>query len=415
MAAGTSAEVDIQRCARELLPRSAALAATISEQILQTIPAVAPPETPDATRGVYESTEQNVGAILATLGYGLAPEAIEPPTATQELLRRLLDAGGDLTDLLRAYHLGQELLRRLWTEHLRAELRDVERLHDALDLSTRQLYAFVDRACQRLVETHRATVLGRSTFSSPDQAELVQALLGSGSVDLDATTVGLRYDVRAYHIAVVASPRARSQHASTRRTLERLFEATNSAALVVPAGGGVWWAWLGWRVQPTEDQLGTIAAMALPDVVVGMGEPGRGRAGFRRSHEQALRAYGAAGLARPRPRGVVRHRDIELAALLCADRELAERLVEDRLGPLAASDSTARRLRTTARAYLTNGRSHSRTATALRVHEKTVSYRLDQIERLLGRSLATDTLEIEAALLIDHSLRADDEMEPAAP
>ena len=42
--------------------------------------------------------------------------------------RHVTAAGGDVTDLLRAYRVGHQLLWRLWSEHVYAEIRQPELL-----------------------------------------------------------------------------------------------------------------------------------------------------------------------------------------------------------------------------------------------------------------------------------------------
>jgi len=86
-------------------------------------------------------------------------------------------------------------------------------------------------------------------------------------------------------------------------------------------------------------------------------------------------------------------------ALLTADPERAQWFVADRLGKLAAAgDETVADLRATALCYLESGYSLVKTAAALHVHRNTVLYRLDSLQRLLGRELGTDPLATHAAL-----------------
>jgi DNA-binding PucR family transcriptional regulator len=104
---------------------------------------------------------------------------------------------------------------------------------------------------------------------------------------------------------------------------------------------------------------------------------------------------------------VVRHRDVEVAAVLCADPERARRLAEGRLGALARRDEATSRLRATVRAYLAVGRNLARTAEALHVHHKTVSYRLAKATELLGHPIAEAAYDLEAALIIDFTLHGE--------
>ena len=92
---------------------------------------------------------------------------------------------------------------------------------------------------------------------------------------------------------------------------------------------------------------------------------------------------------------------------MCTDPERARPFAADRLGALGGRDETCARLRETLLVYLSQGCSRTRTAAALHVHHKTVSYRLSQAEQLLGRPIDEDILELGAALLIDRTLHGD--------
>ena len=70
------------------------------------------------------------------------------------------------------------------------------------------------------------------------------------------------------------------------------------------------------------------------------------------------------------------------------------------LGPLAADDEATHRVATTLSVYLQENRSRARTAKRLTVHPNTVSYRVDQAETILGRSIDTDSLDLAVALVL---------------
>jgi DNA-binding PucR family transcriptional regulator len=150
--------------------------------------------------------------------------------------------------------------------------------------------------------------------------------------------------------------------------------------------------------------MAALCALPPDGVLIGLGEPGQGRSGFRRSHAQAREAERTTRLSGVPVAGVVRHHDVELAALLCADPDHAGRFATDRLGPLSARDEGTGRLRETLRTYLASGCSTARTAEVLHVHQKTVAYRLARCTELLGRPLGQANGELEAALLIDLTL-----------
>lgn len=395
----------VRRTARGLLPRAVELSAQVSEAVLQVVPELAPARTPDAVLAVRESTEQNVGAMLSTLAFGITPSGIEPPTGTQSLLRNLIADGGNATHLLRAYRIGHEQVWRIWSDHVHEEV-DPSARHAVLRVSSTHLFNYVDRACQRITEDHDVLNAVTATATAPagiaNRHELVRMLLASDTVDLRAASASLDYDVLGHHVALVAVPLAES--ASVRRELQRVIDSVGVPALVSPSTKGTWWSWLGASAAPLESELAAVTSASLDGVLIGVGEPSRGRDGFRRSHLQAVEAQRTGCLVEHPSAGAVRHRDIEVAALLCSDPERARRLAVERLGPLTVRDDTSRRLRETVRALLAHGHNRGQTARALNVHIKTVTYRVAQVEELLGRDLTKDTSDLDTALLIDRTL-----------
>jgi DNA-binding PucR family transcriptional regulator len=134
-----------------------------------------------------------------------------------------------------------------------------------------------------------------------------------------------------------------------------------------------------------------------PAARVAVGRPGRGLAGFRRSHLAALDARRVATWSRPTPE-VTRYDDVALLALLTTEQERARWFVTEQLGPLAADDRVTADLRRTLLNYLDNGGSLVRSAAELHIHRNTVVYRLRRAEELLGRAATDGTLDLHAAL-----------------
>jgi DNA-binding PucR family transcriptional regulator len=379
------------------------VSARITERVLQAVPEMAPAGAPNAVHLVQESTDQNIGAMLSTLAFGVTPTSIEPPAGTQDLVDNLTAAGGNVTHLLHSYRVGHQLLWQLWSEHVHAEIRDERDLAEVLRISSAHLFDFIDRACQRIVDsTPLPTGAGPTTSALGDRREVVRRLLGSDPIDLAAATAALGYDLSGHHVALYVAPL--DDASDPRRELDALIAAVPASAFAVPSGDGSWWAWLGFPVTPEGGQLARLAAVTVTAVLAGMGEPGRGRDGFRRSLAQAREAERVGRLDRElRPR-VVRHRDIEVAAMLCSDPERARAFAAEHLGALAARDETGERLRATVRALLAHGHNRGQAADALHVHHKTVAYRVNQVEELLGRAITRDSYALETALLIDLTL-----------
>jgi len=400
----TSAETT-RRCAHEMLLRASVVSANISAQILANVAGLTPTGSGQAVKALRESTEQNIGAIFATLAFGVPADAAEPPIGTQELLRHTVTEGGDITALLRAYRYGHALLWDEWDEHVVQRVTDVERLHDVLAISSKHIFRFIDRSCERLVSYYHDRC-GVRPPSVPSAAETIRSLLQDDTpVDETFASAVLQYDIRGYHVALVLSPLAAGRDLGA-ATNALANAACATSAVMLPVGDGTMWSWLSWPSPPDMDRLARVHDTPTTDLVAGMGEIGRGRSGFARSHRQARDAERVARLNGSVHGGVVRHRDVELAAVLCSDIDRSRSFADDRLAALANNDPATERLRETLLVYLDNGCRQSRTAEILHVHRKTVGYRLAQVEALLGRALADNVIEVGAALLIAQTLQA---------
>jgi hypothetical protein len=401
----TTAETT-RRCAHEMMLRSAEVSAEISAQILANVAGLSPNGSAQAVKALRESTDQNVGAIFATLAFGVPADAAEPPTGTQDLLRHTVAEGGDITALLRAYRYGHGLLWEVWSDHVAQRVTDAARLHDVLAVSSKHIFTFVDRSCERLVSDYHDRYGARSRPALSPAETIRELLLDDTPMDETEISTALRCDIRGYHVALVLSPLAAG--ADVRAAADTLANVAGAASVVtLPVGNGTLWSWLSWPRRPDADRLKRVRDTPTRDVVVGMGEIGLGRIGFARSHQQARDADRVARLNPNVCGGVLRHREIELAGTLCFDLGRARQFAENRLATLINDDPITERLRETLLVYFDNGCRQSRAAEVLHVHPKTVSYRLTQAEELLGQPLTDNVLEVGAALVIARALQAD--------
>jgi DNA-binding PucR family transcriptional regulator len=143
-----------------------------------------------------------------------------------------------------------------------------------------------------------------------------------------------------------------------------------------------------------------LSAETVPGVRVAVGDSADGVAGFRSTHQQALRARGVAILSQRGPGTITRYGLVSLQALASGDIDQAQAFVDRELGALAADDDTCRRLAATLRAYLDEHASRGRAAKRLGIHENTISYRIKQAEEILGRGVEQDTLNLRVALAL---------------
>jgi hypothetical protein len=248
--------------------------------------------------------------------------------------------------------------------------------------------------CDRLIATasaeHAREVTNRPTSLAERRRECAKALLAGQLVD----PADLGYELGGHHLALIGkgedAPEAIRELAGTlgRRVLVLLEEEDQASA-----------CWLGGE-RPLAAQVAAEALerIAAGDLLVSVGEPGEGLAGWRLSHRQAKVAL---AIAERRGTGVVRYADVILVASIARDDLAVASLRQLLLQPLAESRDGGAVARETLRAYFAAERNVSSTAAALGVNRRTVSNRLRAIEDRLGRPLREIATELEIALRID--------------
>ncbi|HTR76173.1 MAG TPA: helix-turn-helix domain-containing protein [Solirubrobacterales bacterium] len=226
--------------------------------------------------------------------------------------------------------------------------------------------------------------------SSPDarRAGLVRRLLGGEMVDPAA----LDYDLDRRHLGLV------SRGGEARETLDAIAASFDCRCLVVHDHDSVW-AWLGSR-----EAIGPQAvAEAMPpdpsgDMRVGIGEPGRGRDGWRLTHEQARAAL---SVAMRRGEAGARYAEVALLASAMHDDLAATSLRQLYLAPLDDDPDRGAVLRETVRAYLATRGNVTSAAAALAVDRRTVANRLRVVEERIGSSLDKCMSELTIALQLE--------------
>ena len=144
----------------------------------------------------------------------------------------------------------------------------------------------------------------------------------------------------------------------------------------------------------------TVESLLGDDGRVGLGGPGRGIEGLRRSAHQALRAL-RIGMGRAAVERVHAYRDVAVLDLIGSDATGAEEFMRSVLGPLATPGASKTTLETL-RQLAASGYRLKAAAAELSVHPHTLSYRVKQIRRRLGLDLDDPEvrLRVQLALLI---------------
>ena len=359
------------------------------------------------------SVEGNVDTLLHALRYNIAVERVEAPTAALEYARRLAQHGVPLHALVRAYRLGQHRMNEL----VFAEVRTIDVPEPAryavLEAMTATLFEYIDWITQQVIvvyEDERERWL--EDQNSLRAVRVRDVLAAPKPVDVDAATTTIRYPLRWHHLAVMmwypATGTDADAIARLQRFLRELGQATGAAAtpLFVAADRTCAWGWLPYRTATpaaeAEVRRFTAGKRDAPDIAIGTMRSGV--AGFRQSHREAERARRVALIAQGAEPTLICASDpgFSVAALLGADVTDTRAWVAGTLGALAADTDNDARLRETLRVFLGFGSSYKQAAEELNLHFNTVKYRVGRAIARRGRSIGSDRLDVELALLTCH-------------
>jgi DNA-binding PucR family transcriptional regulator len=237
-------------------------------------------------------------------------------------------------------------------------------------------------------------------------ASLVRDLLA----DVPGAHVGFTertgYSLEQHHVAGVlwiAAANPAVDHTERLRSLAGdLARATRSTPPFFTAvDRSTAWVWFG-RGADTAELSSTAVKAVLAghsDARLALGRVGRGVDGFRDSHRQAGATRDVASVSRTGQQVTAQgDRAVAVVSMLLHDINALTRWVSDVLGPLAANNDNAARLRETLLTFLASGGSYQVTAEQLLLHRNTVKYRVGRAVELRGRTLEDDRLDVELAL-----------------
>ncbi|WP_157592362.1 PucR family transcriptional regulator [Solirubrobacter soli] len=372
----------VDAVARAVRRREDELVATMLERFAQEVSESGVGEDPDMAAAMRESSYANLRAAMERLGERPLPSG--PPADAIEEARTSAQAGVPLAALLQTYRIGQAVA---WDAILDAagELDESIRA-EVLRVCTHYSFAYVDAVIPYVTEeyTRERDRLVRSREQR--RVQLVRDLLDGG----DVHSGDLGYELTGTHRAAIAwGPGAEPE-------LARLADELRVRLLVVAATGQTVWGWLGGG----EDRALRAAIRPWPGGLA-FGRPADGPDGFRDSHGQARAAH-RIGVATGAP--VTHFDDVALESVLLADEDAARAFIAGELAALGSGRDGAK-LRETLSAYFASGFNASAAAAQLRVNDRTVAYRLNRIEELLGRPVRTRQAELQAAIRLERILK----------
>lgn len=381
----------LRRVAGELLAGVERVAADVTDRVVARHPALT---SVDETV-IRRSTAANIGAFLSTLAFGVPADSVDPPEGALDLVDAVACDPLGLPVLLRAYRLGAAETWQVLAAHLGANASDVDTLTRLVVISSAHLDAYADHVAECLTE--RWSDISREMAHSGRRREAaLRALLRGEDADLEA----LGHPMDRYHVAVAGKALASSALSPLRHAMQDLKSRFAGNPLIeLDEHDGVHLMWLSPRSMLAVPRLEQLASAVPVGIHLAVSSVGSGPQGFLAVAEEARDTLRA--LTRLRPAGGSgTYLQFALAATLFADPHRAHRLARAVLGPLAEPGPEAERLRTTLSVYFGCQDNKAAASSRLRIHEKTVAYRLRRAAELLGGPVEDRRADLEAALLV---------------
>ncbi|WP_205876549.1 PucR family transcriptional regulator [Mycobacterium camsae] len=360
---------------------------------------------PQSVKENVVSTAASLRNVADLLEIGGDPREAELSAPTRAVARAGVKRQVPLASLMRFYRVTHELLWQWMWDRITATTVDQAQQAATLRLATSWMFGYVDAALNRAQEAYEAEREAWLRNTAAARTGTIEDILTQRERDPQRASKRLRYDVNRHHVGAVAWLDAVAEDGDAQSAMSEALGTVSrklggETALIHPAGSLVAFGWFSRPNAFGTDDLDAPGPKMPAGVRVAVGEPGYGLRAFRCSHVEASNARRVASLLGARAGTLTRYGDVAVAALASCNGELAEAFVHRVLGPLAADDEATFRVATTLSVYLQENRSRARAARRLTVHPNTVSYRVDQAQMILGRSIDTDSLDLAVALAL---------------
>ena len=388
--------------------RVGAVSQDVYEVILREIPELHDDQAVLAL--LTSSVHSNVGTCLQIMQHQIDLSAVQAPPASLEYARRRAQRGTPLPALLRAYRLGHTCFSDWLLKELARQAPDAQMLTAATLGMSKIVAGYVDQTSEEIVAAYTQERENWLRNRSATRAARIRDLLSGLRVNVSATEAALGYRLRQYQVGLVCWTGAATAAADDITRLEHAISNVAGKAacpgdpLFLPRDEASAWAWLPLGTQDTFDAAAVSAAVADPDVHFAFGDPARGAAGFRLTHQQAIAAQAVALAAGSAPPRAVAFSEVAPVAMMLGSPDLLRAWVLSTLAGLATDDQHHARLRDTLLVFLQMGGSYKATAERLTVHKNTVQYRLRRAEESLGRPVGENQHDVELALRASHWL-----------
>ena len=363
--------------------------------------AVANPEVAadrELRRDVDASTAAQLRVIVAAIAGG--SQEVTPPPESVALALTVARRGMDLRVLLKIYGAGRLAMLGFVDESIEALPIGPELKRALLVRVWGSAMRWLEVTTELLVATYakERESLARGAFAR--RSETVHAIVAGEALHSDEVSQILDYPMRRHHTAFVLWTDDTDPAADVLARLDsyaRSFvdESNAERVLTLPSGAREVWSWV---AHFDDHEWAALDRARNSDLRVAVGASGYGMEGFARSHREALAAQRIAVRSTRSP-GVTVYEDVQVPCLLTEDLDELRALVARGIERPRGADGVTTRIRDTVRVYYENNCTAAATAVALGLHKNTVRYRLDQAEKLLGRSVDQRRLPTELALI----------------
>jgi DNA-binding PucR family transcriptional regulator len=382
-------------------------AAEVSEDIYKLILREIPELSDDrAVVGLLASSvDSNVVTVLQMLQHQIDLAAVRAPASAVEYARRLAQRGTSLTALLRAYRIGHTRFSDWLIKELADRRVNAETTTETVQSVTRLVAGYIDQTSEEIVTAYTQERENWLRNRSTVRAARIRDLLSGARVEVSAAEAILGYRLRQYHVGVVCwtdgVADAGDEIARLEREVGHVAQSAGGGAPVFrPRDESSAWAWLPLGIR---DRFDATTAGPGAGIHFAFGDPVKGVAGFRLTHQQAIAAQ-AVALAGGSPPPAVAYGEVAPVAMMLGSADLLVTWVRSTLAGLAADDEHHARLRETLLVFLDTAGSYKATAERLMLHKNTVQYRIRKAEESLGRPVAQDRQHVELALRASHWL-----------
>jgi len=339
-----------------------------------------PTDDEDLREDLFAATRGSAHVITDMAQIWADPHAAPAPEQALAWARGLVEAGLSIEQLLRVFRIGQASSHDIWQQAFAASDAPAAVVLEAVAAMSAFTFALIDTISAPLVAAYEEERLRRLRGADAVRTETIAALLAGEPVDEQSAGARLGYRIERQHVAFIAwlaPDEATRGLDDLHDVLDAAWAATaglEGRPLLSRAAPRSVYGWC--ATAATARAQDALAATATAgDIRVAIGEPGRGAAGFRESHEQARRARRVAQLLH-RDAAITTYTDVAVLDLLTQDVDAARNLARRALGPLGDGTTASGRLLRTLQAYVDEGRSFARAAPHLGVHENTVAYRV---------------------------------------